>query len=86
MGVLAINPSPDWKGGVAVAVRQWSRKAEPWKAGKMPSVAFLPTSFLRKLAVFLLLTFDAPPWRCLFAVGKNAAESGRRVATDTVEK
>ena len=50
MGVLANKPSPDWKGGVAVAVRQWSRKAEPWKAGK------------------------------------NAAESGRRVATDTVEK
>ena len=34
MGVLANKPSPDWKGGVAVAVRQWSRKAEPWKAGK----------------------------------------------------
>ena len=32
-GVLEIKPSPDWKGGVAVADRQWRRKPEPWKAG-----------------------------------------------------
>ncbi len=30
---LAKQPTPDWKGREAVAVRQWSRKAEPWKAG-----------------------------------------------------
>ena len=23
---------PDWKGAERIAVRQWSRKAEPWKA------------------------------------------------------
>ena len=32
-GVLEIKPSPDWKGRRAVAVRQWRRKPEPWKAG-----------------------------------------------------
>ncbi len=38
--LLQIEPSPDWKGGVAVAVlgelvepRQWRREPEPWKAG-----------------------------------------------------
>ena len=25
--------TPDWKGREAVAVRQWRRKPEPWKAG-----------------------------------------------------
>ena len=35
MAFLQMEPSPDWKGGEAVAARQWSGKgpAEPWKAG-----------------------------------------------------
>ena len=31
--LLAHQPSPDWKGAERVAVRQWRRKPEPWKAG-----------------------------------------------------
>jgi hypothetical protein len=32
---LPFKPTPDWKGGVAVAARQWRGKGppEPWKAG-----------------------------------------------------
>ena len=32
-GFLDIEPSPDWKGAERVAVRQWRREPEPWKAG-----------------------------------------------------
>ncbi|HBB15205.1 MAG TPA: hypothetical protein DCZ76_13175 [Treponema sp.] len=31
---LQTQPSPDWKGAERVAVRQWRREPEPWKAGK----------------------------------------------------
>ena len=78
--IMQTNDEPS----MALLVLQIRRN--PGKRVKMPSVAFLPTSFLRKLAVFLLLTFDAPSLALLVCGGKNASESGRRVATDTVEK
>jgi len=57
---LAKQPTPDWKGREAVAVRQWSRRRNPGKRDKMPSLAFYPASFLAKIHQFFLLTFDAP--------------------------
>ena len=52
--IMQTNDEPS----MALLVLQIRRN--PGKRVKMLSVAFLPTSFLRKLVVFLLLTFDAP--------------------------
>jgi len=58
---LPNNPSPDWKGAGRVAVRQWRREPEPWKAGKNCIRAiFTHEFFWRKTHGFFLLTNDAP--------------------------
>ncbi len=31
---ISHKPTPDWRGGAAVATRQWRRKPEPRKAGQ----------------------------------------------------
>ena len=61
--LLQIEPSPDWKGGVAGhrnEVRRLERKRNPGKWVEIASMQFLPTSFLRKLAISLLQPPDAP--------------------------
>ena len=50
------NPTPDWRGAgvlapLSVAARQWSRKAEPRKAGKANgSARFAKETFAPQLA------------------------------------
>ena len=74
-GVLAHQPSPDWKGPPqAGCASNGAERRNPGKRDKMPSVAFYPTSFLAKTCRLFLQTNDAPrwklccvtPWRCLF--------------------
>ena len=36
--VNGVQPTPDWKGREAVAVRQWRREPEPCKAGILMEV------------------------------------------------
>jgi|GEM_PF-5936986 len=91
------KPSPDWKGGVAVAARQWRGLGppEPWKAGKNCFLAIFTRQFSSKTDQFYLQTGNAPrlklrcvnPWRCLFAKGKNCKDlAGHVVAGHSLTK
>ena len=93
-----MNPSPDWKGGVAVAVvgerglcpsrtpGNEAGRRNPGKRDKLPSVAFYPASFMAKTCLFLLLTNDAPSMALLVLLDKMLRRLDGSVRPDTVEK
>ncbi|HBB14814.1 MAG TPA: hypothetical protein DCZ76_11175 [Treponema sp.] len=77
--VLAIYPTPDWKGGVAVA-KQWRGVGppEPWKAGKNRLLAIFTHKFpAETCSIFIANRRCALRGAIGLQMGKNCMEFDR---------